>query len=178
MWATHLSCLSLVCLHWVRSFLHRRFSLWPMVLSIPVDSKKDTCDNFDSLDLYINKCYSSTLRYTTANSLHHFATSSHSSQQSFFQLQLGLVRFLQGLGAHFVSALFTLCSDINNTHRVFSYGNILQKILQLLLICMVNIQYIHTSALQIWNPYLYKHKWLLTQHRCGLTQKQVDARVN
>lgn len=31
---THLSCLSLVWRHCVRSFLQRRFSLWPNVLSL------------------------------------------------------------------------------------------------------------------------------------------------
>lgn len=34
---THLSCLSLVCRHWVRSFLQRRFSLWPNVRSLALE---------------------------------------------------------------------------------------------------------------------------------------------
>lgn len=33
------------------------------------------------------------------------------------------------------------------------------------------VQWIHTSTLQIWNPYLYKHKRLPKQHRCGTVQK-------
>lgn len=78
------------------------------------------------LKLYVNKCFSRTLRHTSSDSFHHFATGSHSSQQSLFQLQLGLVRLLQGLGAHFVSALFTLRAEINSTQRVHSDGSILQ----------------------------------------------------
>lgn len=47
-------------------------------------------------------------KYITSNSLHHFPTGSHSSQQGLLQLLFGLLRLLQGLGAHFVTALLSL----------------------------------------------------------------------